>query len=129
MTDEDPNRKVVAQGTVRFALFVLAVILISIFALGFLAGTAKAATTVKPPQHVKMVLPPVGDFPDAECNEESFNDIYVDRYGILWECICQKMFSELDCAWYEVPTAYSLRVRAKIKARYHVVPRGVLIRL
>lgn len=78
-------------------------------------------------------LPPVGDYPDAECTYDSSGDIYVSPTGHFWECICEKRtFIEDDCGWYNqgpINSARNAKLRKLIKKRLHVrvIPRSTLV--
>lgn len=98
-------------------------------------GDAAGPSTKTPP--VRM-LPPVGDYPDAECNYDSSGDFYYAPDGSFWECICERRtFIEDDCGWYNqgpITSARNAQRRKKALVRMHVtsvnkIPRMVVIRL
>lgn len=83
----------------------------------------------KSPTPVVAMLPPVGDFPDAECNYDSSGNIYIGATGHFWECICEKRtFIPDDCAWYDQgPITGAESRKLKSKLRRSTLPKGRVI--
>lgn len=80
---------------------------------------------------VAKMLPPVGDYPDAPCEDPATDggNFYLSPSGDFWECICEvRMFTPHDCAWYNqgpLTSAESRRLKAKL--RRPSIPRGWVI--
>lgn len=94
-------------------------------------GHAAALTKHKP----GAMLPPVGDYPDAECTNEigaggaGPGDIYIGQDAHFWECICEeRVFTDNDCAWYDQGALPGAELR-RLKRKLHrsAVPRGRVI--
>lgn len=106
-------------------------------ALALITATAvHAGPVVKAP--IAASLPPVGPYPDAECNTGNSPGIYIGPDGVLWECICEeRQFvtpDDDDCHWYEQglatrPRNAKLVRKAKVSLRVTRLPRLVVIRL
>lgn len=96
-------------------------VLVAAIWLGILETAAHAATPVAVHSH----LPPVGPYPDAECNYESSGDVYIGADANFWECICEKRtFIPDDCAWYnQGPVSASLKRRLKARYHFRAIPR------
>lgn len=76
------------------------------------------------------MLPPVGDYPDAECNKAAAGDFFLGRDGAFWECICEvrTFIDDDDCAWYNQGPLSSGELRLlKRKLRRSSIPRGRVI--
>lgn len=93
-----------------------------------------AATPAAKPAGVVAMLPPVGPFPDAVCDEDNSPGIYIGPDGILWDCVCEKIGDTIACDWYEQGMATRQRNaklvrKAKLRLRITRLPRLVVIRL
>lgn len=100
--------------------------MVSAFVLAVVVDVKVFAATTKP-RAVAAMLPPVGDYPDAPCEDADTDgtNIYIGPTGDFWECICEhRTFGPPDCSWYNQGPINSAEKR-RIKLRLHVkkVPR------
>lgn len=85
----------------------------------------------KSPAPVAAMLPPVGDYPDAPCEDPDVDggNFYLSPTGDFWECICEhRTFIKDDCAWYNqgpINQPESRRLKAKLHRKK--LPLGHLI--
>lgn len=107
----------------------LLLILVAVAALGGVAQAADATKPATPRAHVAM-LPPVGDYPDAPCEDPATDggNFYLGDNGDFWECICEVrtfVSPPHDCAWYNQGPITSEESR-KLKSKLHrkTIPRG-----
>lgn len=104
--------------------------MISAFVLAVVVDVKVFAATTKP-RAVAPMLPPVGDYPDAPCEDADTDgtNIYIGPTGDFWECICEhRTFGPPDCSWYnQGPITSSEKRKLKAKLRRATLPRGRVI--
>lgn len=105
----------------RIPIIVAVGLLVLLAAYGCQGATAAThkPKSKKPP--VVRMLPPVGDYPDAPCEDPDVDggNFYLGPSGDFWECICEyRTFGPPDCAWYNQGPINQDETR-RIKAKLH----------
>lgn len=96
-------------------------LILALLACVLTGASASATPSVKAPVFPKTLNGRAWMTPT--CNSQHRMDVYVDEFGVLWECQCQWLQTSNICAWVEIGPSDTDSVRIRRKIRLGLLPK------